>query len=156
MGHRHSSAQLSGDSGLWDADGRVAAPRAGGTFIRGGIAKEQVKSQHLFPANCGAAVCKSNATTQTIGAYALMFLVRFYMIFLSPFFGGACKFEPSCSNYAYKAIAVHGARRGSVLALKRLLRCRPFTVGGFDPVPELDSFVNGRFRVERNSVEPVQ
>jgi putative membrane protein insertion efficiency factor len=58
------------------------------------------------------------------------------MIFLSPFLGGACKFEPSCSNYAYEAIARHGAGRGTVLALKRLLRCRPFTVGGFDPVPD--------------------
>lgn len=66
-----------------------------------------------------------------------MFLVRCYMILLSPFFGGACKFEPSCSHYAYEAIAWHGARHGSALALKRLLRCRPFTVGGFDPVPDL-------------------
>ena len=70
---------------------------------------------------------------------ALLFVVRCYMVFLSPFFGGACKFEPSCSNYAYEAIAMHGARRGTVLALKRLLRCRPFTAGGFDPVPDLDS-----------------
>jgi putative membrane protein insertion efficiency factor len=65
--------------------------------------------------------------------------VRFYKIFLSPFFGGACKFYPSCSNYAYEAIARHGARRGIVLALKRLGRCRPFTQGGFDPVPDEDS-----------------
>ncbi|HXW62900.1 MAG TPA: membrane protein insertion efficiency factor YidD [Candidatus Acidoferrales bacterium] len=64
-----------------------------------------------------------------------MFLVRCYMIFFSPFFGGACKFQPSCSQYAYEAILLHGAWRGSVLALKRLLRCRPLTVGGFDPVP---------------------
>jgi hypothetical protein len=65
--------------------------------------------------------------------------VRFYKIFLSPFLGGACKFYPSCSNYAYEAIARHGARRGIVLALKRLGRCRPFTQGGFDPVPDEDS-----------------
>jgi len=58
------------------------------------------------------------------------------MVLLSPFFGGACKFHPSCSNYAYEAIARHGVRRGVALALKRLLRCRPFTKGGFDPVPE--------------------
>jgi uncharacterized protein len=69
----------------------------------------------------------------------LLFLVRCYMVFLSPLFGGACKFEPSCSNYAYQAIAIHGARHGTVLALKRLLRCRPFTTGGLDPVPDLDS-----------------
>jgi uncharacterized protein len=58
------------------------------------------------------------------------------MIFFSPFFGGACKFQPSCSNYAHEAILRHGAKRGAVLAMKRLLRCRPFTIGGFDPVPE--------------------
>jgi uncharacterized protein len=66
----------------------------------------------------------------------LLLLVRFYIAFLSPFFGGACKFHPSCSNYAYEAIQLHGAKRGLVLAGKRLLRCRPFTKGGFDPVPE--------------------
>jgi hypothetical protein len=65
----------------------------------------------------------------------LIFL-RLYKIFLAPFFGGACKYHPSCSNYAYEAIARHGAGRGVVLALKRLGRCRPFTQGGYDPVPE--------------------
>jgi len=58
------------------------------------------------------------------------------MMLLAPFVGGACKFYPSCSNYAYEAVARHGARQGSLLAVKRLLRCRPFTQGGFDPVPE--------------------
>jgi uncharacterized protein len=73
---------------------------------------------------------------RSVGTWLLLFLVRVYKIFLSPFFGGACKFYPSCSNYAYEAIARHGARRGIVLAAKRLLRCRPFPKGGFDPVPE--------------------
>jgi len=73
---------------------------------------------------------------RSFAASALLVLVRFYMIFFSPFFGGACKFQPSCSNYAHEAIVLHGAGRGTVLAIKRLLRCRPFTVGGFDPVPE--------------------
>jgi putative membrane protein insertion efficiency factor len=70
------------------------------------------------------------------GRVLLLGLLRFYQIFLSPFFGGACKFYPSCSNYAYEAVNRHGIRRGIVLALKRLGRCRPFTQGGFDPVPE--------------------
>jgi uncharacterized protein len=65
----------------------------------------------------------------------LLTFLRIYKAFLSPFFGGACKYHPSCSNYAYEAIERHGARRGVVLALKRLLRCRPFVQGGFDPVP---------------------
>jgi putative membrane protein insertion efficiency factor len=66
----------------------------------------------------------------------LLGFVRCYQIFLGPFLGGACKFYPSCSNYAYEAIERHGARRGIVLAMKRLGRCRPFMQGGFDPVPD--------------------
>ena len=66
----------------------------------------------------------------------LLGFVRCYQIFLGPFLGGACKFYPSCSNYAYQAIERHGARRGFVLAMKRLGRCRPFTKGGYDPVPD--------------------
>ena len=72
----------------------------------------------------------------SIGSWMLLFLVRAYIVFLSPFFGGACKFYPSCSNYAREAIERHGARRGTVLALKRLLRCHPFTRGGIDLVPD--------------------
>ncbi len=63
--------------------------------------------------------------------------VRAYQAFLSPFLGGACKFYPSCSHYAAEAVERHGAVRGSRLALGRLLRCRPFSAGGWDPVPEL-------------------
>lgn len=79
---------------------------------------------------------ESSRAIVSSGASLLLLLVRLYMVLLSPFFGGACKFYPSCSNHAYEAIARHGARRGVVLALKRLLRCRPFTKGGFDPVPD--------------------
>jgi uncharacterized protein len=71
--------------------------------------------------------------------WMLLLLIRFYMVCLSPFFGGTCKFYPSCSNYGWEAIARHGARRGVMLALKRLLRCHPFTRGGVDLVPEPDS-----------------
>jgi uncharacterized protein len=74
----------------------------------------------------------------------LLAFVRVYIVFLSPFFGGACKFYPSCSNYAHEAIAKHGARRGFVLAAQRLLRCRPFTKGGFDPVPETEEYARQR------------
>jgi len=72
----------------------------------------------------------------------MLLLIRLYKVFLAPFFGGACKYYPSCSNYTYEAIARHGARRGLVLALKRLGRCRPFTQGGFDPVPDGDANKN--------------
>jgi uncharacterized protein len=74
---------------------------------------------------------------KSAGVWLLLAFVRCYQVFLGPFLGGACKFHPSCSNYAYQAIERHGARRGFVLAMKRLGRCRPFTKGGFDPVPDL-------------------
>ncbi|MGH9864316.1 MAG: membrane protein insertion efficiency factor YidD [Candidatus Acidiferrales bacterium] len=63
--------------------------------------------------------------------------VRGYQIFLGPFFGGSCKFQPSCSRYTYEAVRRFGARSGVLLGLKRFLRCRPFSEGGYDPVPEI-------------------
>ena len=68
-------------------------------------------------------------------AKVLIALVRAYQVVLSPFVGGACRFMPSCSEYAVEAIARHGALRGSRLALKRIGRCHPFGRAGFDPVP---------------------
>jgi putative membrane protein insertion efficiency factor len=69
-------------------------------------------------------------------AWTLLLLVRVYITFLSPFFGGACRFHPSCSNYALEAIQRHGAWRGLGLAVWRLLRCNPLNKPGFDPVPD--------------------
>jgi putative membrane protein insertion efficiency factor len=50
-----------------------------------------------------------------------------------------CRFYPSCSSYAHEALHVHGTRRGLLLTLRRLLRCRPFGPSGFDPVPDVAS-----------------
>jgi putative membrane protein insertion efficiency factor len=55
----------------------------------------------------------------------------------------ACKFYPSCSHYASEALRIHGARRGSWLALRRLSRCHPFTPGGVDLVPAAGDFPRG-------------
>jgi len=63
------------------------------------------------------------------------FLIRLYQWTLSPWLGGACRFYPSCSNYALEAIELHGAAKGSWLTLKRLSKCHPFHPGGFDPPP---------------------
>jgi hypothetical protein len=62
-------------------------------------------------------------------------LIRVYQYTLSPFLGPACRFHPSCSEYAYQAIMRHGPMRGLLLAIKRILRCHPFHPGGVDPVP---------------------
>ena len=66
---------------------------------------------------------------------ALVALVRGYRLFLSPWLGSACRFEPTCSAYALQALERHGAAAGSGLTLGRLLRCHPFCRGGHDPVP---------------------
>jgi hypothetical protein len=68
----------------------------------------------------------------------LLACIRVYQAVLAPLMPVGCKFYPSCSHYAYEAIARHGARRGAYLAAARLLRCRPFTKGGHDPVPDDD------------------
>lgn len=69
----------------------------------------------------------------------LLALLAFYKRWISPALHslnpGGCKFLPTCSEYAAMAISTHGALRGSVLAVRRLLRCHPFSKGGLDPVP---------------------
>jgi len=62
-----------------------------------------------------------------------------YRRFLSPLLPRACRFHPTCSEYAMDAIAAHGFTRGVLLGLRRLLRCQPFSRGGFDPVPKIGS-----------------
>jgi hypothetical protein len=64
-----------------------------------------------------------------------VFLVHAYKLLLSPFAGGACRFEPSCSDYAIAAIEQHGLFRGLRLALVRVSKCHPFGPHGVDPVP---------------------
>jgi len=64
----------------------------------------------------------------------LILSIDAYRVVLSPLFLGSCRFEPSCSLYAREALSKHGVR-GVVLALRRILKCRPFGGAGFDPVP---------------------
>lgn len=61
--------------------------------------------------------------------------VRAYQFTVRPLLGPNCRFEPSCSCYAIDALRTHGAARGSLLAARRVLRCNPWTPGGYDPVP---------------------
>ncbi|MFZ2218364.1 MAG: membrane protein insertion efficiency factor YidD [Rhodoferax sp.] len=66
---------------------------------------------------------------------ALIGLVKGYRLFLSPWLGSSCRFEPTCSAYSLQALNKHGSMAGAYLTLKRLARCHPWCDGGCDPVP---------------------
>ncbi|MCG8520238.1 MULTISPECIES: membrane protein insertion efficiency factor YidD [Marinobacter] len=65
----------------------------------------------------------------------LLLPIRCYQYAISPMMASHCRHYPTCSNYAIEAIERHGAVRGSYLAGRRLLRCHPWSPGGYDPVP---------------------
>ena len=65
----------------------------------------------------------------------LILLLVAYRRLISPLYGQVCRFFPSCSAYALEAVTVHGAVKGSWLAVRRLLRCHPWNAGGVDHVP---------------------
>src|SRR5882672_1081011 len=115
MGHRDSPAKLSGAGGVRAAGSGTGAPAA-------------QYSEH-WPENL------------SVAARALLFAVRVYQAFFSALMPSACKFYPSCSHYAAEAVRIHGAKRGSLLALRRLSRCHPFTPGGVDLVPDTSQFL---------------
>jgi hypothetical protein len=144
MGHCDSSTHVSGYGGVCGTDERaveIAAEARRGDLRRDWLQGLKPRLGGGFMSQLKLRPPKDHQgtvlTAKSAGKWTLLLFVRFYQIFLSPFFGGACKFYPSCSRYGYEAIARHGAWRGSVLAAKRLLRCRPFTKGGFDPVPDV-------------------
>ncbi|NBK90619.1 membrane protein insertion efficiency factor YidD [bacterium 1XD21-13] len=65
----------------------------------------------------------------------LIRLIQFYQKYLSPMKSTRCPYIPSCSQYGLEAIEKYGAVKGSILAAWRILRCNPFSKGGYDPVP---------------------
>ena len=67
--------------------------------------------------------------------WLLIGLVRGYQLVISPYLGPTCRYYPSCSAYAVEALDRHGAIKGSWLAVRRLLRCHPWSPGGVDHVP---------------------
>jgi putative membrane protein insertion efficiency factor len=64
-----------------------------------------------------------------------IFLIKMYQVTLSPFLGGHCRYQPSCSHYGIEAIQKYGPFKGGWLALKRILSCNPWGGSGYDPVP---------------------
>jgi hypothetical protein len=71
--------------------------------------------------------------------FVLPLFLRAYKRLLSPLLPPACRYTPTCSEYALEAVERHGALRGSALAVWRLLRCHPLMRGGYDPVPDPES-----------------
>ncbi len=75
-------------------------------------------------------------TLSNLPRLPLLGLIRLYQMLISPALpSGTCRFTPTCSHYSYQAIAKHGAVKGLGLSIWRVLRCQPFSRGGYDPVP---------------------
>ena len=91
---------------------------------------------------------EANAANSTSGRVArtAIALVRGYQHWLSHLKPRTCRYQPTCSEYAVRAIATRGLLRGGLLALWRLLRCNPFSRGGYDPGPGAEAQTAGERR----------
>ena len=67
--------------------------------------------------------------------FILIFAIKLYKIFLSPIMGAGCIFTPTCSTYGLEAVREFGAVKGGLLTAWRIIRCAPWSRGGFDPIP---------------------
>ncbi|WP_428245722.1 membrane protein insertion efficiency factor YidD [Ferrovibrio sp.] len=78
----------------------------------------------------------------SVAARLVALPIQAYRLFLSPWVGHNCRFQPTCSCYALEALERHGAMRGTYLTVRRLARCQPFGASGFDPVPPVEAPAN--------------
>jgi putative membrane protein insertion efficiency factor len=125
MGHRNSSAHVHDAGGFCVHRSGVAGPAAEHSLK--GVSVNGVALKVTSPTGAAAGGAP---------VWLLLTAIRFYQAVFAPMMPLGCKFYPSCSRYAVEAIARHGAIHGTQLALARLWRCRPFTQGGVDPVPD--------------------
>jgi uncharacterized protein len=117
MGHRHTPEEQHSESAVCGAGGGIIAAAANNS--------EAVGARTIVP-------------LREWPTRLALFALRFYKTYLSILFAGACRFQPTCSQYAYEAIERFGVIRGVWLGTKRLLRCHPLSRRfGYDPVPEI-------------------
>ena len=137
MGHRHTPEEQGGECAVCATGGGPAA--AAGESVKNLPAGAQPLEAPFVPqGKQGAPLHRRVGHAQRIGVDAALFALRFYKAYLSMLFAGGCRFEPTCSRYAYEAIERFGVARGSWLTLKRLVRCQPFSRKfGYDPIPEM-------------------
>ena len=125
MGHRHTPQKFGSARAVCCADRGAAAAAA-------------------KPAEGGSVVPRNTVPLQVRAA---LFALRFYKAYLSVLFAGSCRFEPTCSRYAYEAIERFGVARGVWLGTKRLLRCHPLSRKfGYDPVPEKWEYMSSEMK----------
>ena len=72
----------------------------------------------------------------------IILLIRFYQKCISPFLPNVCRYKPSCSAYFIEALQIHGVIKGSILGIKRIMRCHPWGGSGYDPVPQKNKTIN--------------
>ncbi len=145
MGHRHTPEEFGGARGIRGAYGGFIASaeeRVGAHFSAPSVAAmstdEKKGGLQSAPAQFGhTQLAPAKIEVQSVPVRTALLALRFYKAYLSILFAGSCRFEPTCSRYAYEAIERFGVARGVWLGLKRLLRCQPLSHKfGYDPVPE--------------------
>ncbi len=128
MGHRHSSEAECGHGADAGVDGGFSASAEGAVNFSSSTKREGQAPPLQTLGSTG---------DRSFGVRAALFALSFYKAYLSVIFAGTCRYEPTCSRYAYEAIDRFGVLRGGWLGLKRLLRCHPLSGRfGYDPVPE--------------------
>jgi putative membrane protein insertion efficiency factor len=131
MGHRRTPEECSGTGAVRNAHGGFVAAAAERRDERESVGAERIVTASKSEAETG------RLESIPPGVRVALFALRFYKTYLSMLFAGSCRFEPTCSRYAYEAIERFGVARGGWLTLRRLLRCHPLSRKfGFDPVPE--------------------
>ncbi len=88
----------------------------------------------FFPCNSDSSSQMKINKISTFFVLFIIWLIRFYQITLGCFLPRVCRFEPSCSNYAIDALRKYGLVKGGLMSILRILRCNPFSPGGYDPV----------------------